>query len=55
MYECRGRIQGDYPINIPKDSLLAEKIVQEAHMQTIHGGKSLTMGEVKKNYWIPKL
>ena len=32
MYECRGRIQGGYPIYIPKDSLLAEKIVQEAHI-----------------------
>ena len=55
MYECRGRIQGDYPICIPKDSLLAEKIVQEAHIRTVHGGVSLTMGEVRKNYWIPKL
>ena len=55
MYEYRGRIQGDYPIYIPKDSLLAEKIVQEAHIRTIHGGVSLTMREVRKNYWIPKL
>ena len=55
MYECRGRIQGDYPIYIPKDSLLAENIMQEAHIQTIHGGVSLTMGVVRKNYWIPKL
>ena len=55
MYECRGRIQGYYPIYIPKDSLLAEKIVQEAHIRTIHGGVILTMGEVRKNYWIPKL
>ena len=39
MYECRGRIQGDYPIYIPKDSLLAEKIVQEAYIRTIHGGE----------------
>ena len=54
MYECRGRIQGDYPIYIPKDSLLAEKIVQEAYIRTIHGGVSLTMGKVRKNYWIPK-
>ena len=55
MYECRGRIQGDYPIYIPKDSLLAKKIVQEAHIRTLHGGVSLTMGEAIKNYWIPKL
>ena len=48
MYECRGRIQGDYPIYIPNDSLLAEKIVQEVHIWTIHGGVGLTMGEVGK-------
>ena len=50
MYECRGRIQGDYPIYIPKDSLLAEKIVQEAHIRS-----EFSMAEVRKNYWIPKL
>ena len=55
MYECRGRIQGDFPIYIPNDSLLAEKIVQEAHIRTIHGGLGLTMGEVRKYYWVPKL
>ena len=55
MYECRGRTQGDYPIYIPNDSLLAEKIVQQAHIRTIHGGVGLTMGEVRKNYWVPKL
>ena len=32
MHECRGRIQIGYPIYIPKDSLLAEKILQEAHI-----------------------
>ena len=53
--ESRGKIQGYYTIYIPKDSLLAEKIVQEAHIQIIHGGVSLTMAEVRKNYWIPKL
>ena len=42
----------EYPIHIPKDSLLAEKIVQEAHIQTIHGGERLTMGNVRKKDWI---
>ena len=48
MYEFRGRIQEDYPIYIPKDSLLAEKLVQEAHIRKFHGEMSLTMGEVRK-------
>ena len=55
MYECRSRIHGYYPIYSPKDSLLVEKIVQERHIRTIHGGVSLTMGELRKNYWILKL
>ena len=55
MYECRSRIQGDYPIFIPKDSSLAEKIVQEAHVGTIHVAVSLTMEEFRKICWIPKL
>ena len=55
IYRCRGRIQGEFPIYIPNDSLLAEKIVQDAHIRTIHGGVSLTMAEVRRLYWIPKL
>ena len=55
MYECRGRIHGDYPIYIPTDSLLAEKTVQKNHIRTIHRRVSLTMREVRKNYWVPKL
>ena len=55
MYECRVRIQGDYPMYIPEYSLLVEKIVQEAHIRTINGEVSLTMAKVRKNYWIPKL
>ena len=37
-------------IYIPKESLLAEKIVQEAHIRRANGGVSLTMAEVRKNY-----
>ena len=49
---------GNYPICIPKDSLLDKEIVQKAHMRTIHGGVSLTIVEVKKigfQNWISKL
>ena len=31
IYECRGRIQGIYPIYLPKESLLTEKIIRAAH------------------------
>ena len=55
IYECHGRIQGDYPVFIPNKSLLAEKIVEEAHLQTIHGGVTLTMARTRDQYWIPTL
>ena len=45
IYECHGRIQGDYPVFIPNKSVLAEKLVEEAHLQTIHEGVTLTMAE----------
>ena len=31
IYECRSRIQGDYPIYLPKSVALSEKIIMEAH------------------------
>lgn len=55
LFECRGRIQGHYPLYLPQKSLLAEKIVMEAHKRTLHGGVSLSMAEVRREYWIPRL
>ena len=55
IYICKGRIQGDYPIYIPADSILAEKIVNDAHLRTLHGGVGLTMTLVRERYWIPCL
>ena len=43
LYECRGRIQGEYPIYLPDDDLFSEKLVTSAHEDTLHGGVSLTM------------
>ena len=37
LYHYFGRIQGEHPIFIPKESVLAEKLVEEAHILTIHG------------------
>ena len=44
IYEYHGRIQGDYPVFILNKSLLAE---EEAHLQTIHGGVTLTMARIR--------
>ena len=50
-----GRIIGEYPIYLPKQSLLTERVVQRAHVETIHGGVGLTMAKVRNRYWVPKL
>ena len=55
LLECCGRIIGQYPIYIPRSSLLAEKVVARTHSLTLHGGVSLTMTKVRAQYWIPQL
>ena len=46
--ECRGRVQGFYPVYIPNSSLLARKFVEHAHKSTLHGGVGLTMVNVRE-------
>ncbi|XP_028407828.1 uncharacterized protein LOC114530405 [Dendronephthya gigantea] len=55
IYECRGRIQGTYPVYLPPKVVLSEKMVQDAHELTLHGGVGLTMALVRHDYWIPRL
>lgn len=50
LLECRGRIQGDYPIYVPDSHHFADKIVAEAHQNTLHGGVGLTMARVREQY-----
>ena len=35
--------------------MLAEKMVEKAHYQTLHGGVNLTMTVIRRRHWIPKL
>ncbi len=53
--ECRGRVQGDYPIYVPDGDILAEKLVAHMHLEMLHGGVSLTMIKIRQRYWIPRL
>ena len=52
---CHGRIQGQDPIYLSNSHPFTEKLVREAHLRTLHGGVGLTMTEIRKRYWIPKL
>ena len=39
IWECHGRIQGEYPIYLPDTTLFTTKIVQRVHLSMLHGGK----------------
>ena len=49
LYECCGRIISDYLIFVLRKTLLAEKIVEKQHCQTLHGGVNLTMTEIRRS------
>ena len=55
IYECHGRIIGDYPIFISKSTLLAKMLVERAHYQTFHGGVTLTIDKIRARFWIQHL
>ena len=55
IYVCKGRIQGHYPVYLPPRVSLSEKIVQDAHLLTLHGGVGSTMAYFRQEYWIPRL
>ena len=53
--ECRGCIQGRYPIYLSDASPYTTKLVEDSHLRTLHGGVGMTMAHVRENYWIPRL
>ena len=53
--ECRGRIQGNYPVYLPDSALYTLKFVQHAHEITLHGVEGLTMAKERGSHWIPRL
>ena len=55
VWECHGRIRGEYPIYLPDQALFTSKLVERAHYHTLHGGVGLVMSNIRKRYWIPRL
>ena len=55
IYECQGRIQGHYPVYLPDNELLTEKIITHAHKLSSHGGVGMTMAKYREKYWTPRL
>ena len=46
----QGRIQRHYPVYLPDNELLTEKIVAHAHKLSCHGGVGMTMAMFRKNF-----
>ena len=46
--KCWGRIQGEYPIFLLDSALYTIKVVQRAHVTTLHRGVGLTMAKVRE-------
>ena len=55
VWECRGRIQGECPVYLPDSVLYTAKVVQRAHVTTLHGGVGLTMAKVREKLWVPRV
>ena len=55
IWVCCGRIQGEYPLYLPDSSLFTTKLVQRAHVCTLHGGVGLVMAKIYERYWIPRI
>ena len=53
--ECRGRIQGHFPVYLPDSQRFTEKLVTQVHLGTLHGGVVSTMAKVQELYWVPCL
>jgi hypothetical protein len=52
---CYGRIQGKYPVFLPRGATFTEKLVQRVHSETLHGGVNLTMAAVREQFWVRRL
>ncbi|CAB3988630.1 Hypothetical predicted protein [Paramuricea clavata] len=46
--ECGGRIEGKYPIYLPRDCTYTEKMIEQAHLATLHGG----VANVRERFWV---
>jgi hypothetical protein len=44
-----------YTLYVPPGTLLSEKMIEDAHVQMLHGGVGLTMALIRQRYWIPRL
>ena len=44
-----------YPIYLPRNNTYTQKVVEQAHQNTLHGSVAMTMAKVRDRFWVPKL
>ncbi|XP_015122808.1 uncharacterized protein LOC107045162 [Diachasma alloeum] len=44
--------ENKHPVILPKESQLAQLIMEDAYLRTLHGGTQLTHGQLRQSYWI---
>ena len=54
--ECRGRIECNYPVYLPTNTVFTKKVVEQPlYIITLHGGVPAKMAEVRERYLVPRL
>ena len=48
--ECRGRIQGGFPIYPPDNHPFTSSLVRQAHISTLHCGDGMTMAKIREHH-----
>ena len=48
LLECQERIRGKYPVYLPSNVPFTRKLVEQVHVEMLHGGVSLTMAAVRE-------
>lgn len=61
LIRCRGRIHNSsleygtkHPLFLPKAHRFTQLIIEYCHVNTLHGGVTDTLVNIRRNYWIPK-
>ena len=52
---CVGRISGEQPIFIPRNSIYCYKLTAEVHKKVGHKGVNMMMAVLREKFWIPRL
>ena len=55
VWECHGRIQGEYPIYLPDPALFTTKVVRRAHLSMFAWWCRNGCGKGMRIYWVQRL